>query len=101
MLSRVVPESFNRLKKSKKNLKFCAKLPTSRIDICAHFLANRRANPVRVQEVKKFFNGGISRRAEISFDDGIKRNQIDIGELPAQNFCEAAGVFLRVIDAAD
>ena len=80
---------------------FCAKLSAGSVDICAHLFANRCAYAVRVQEVEKFFDGVIRRRAETSFDDGIKRNQIDIGELPAQNFREAAGVFLRVIDAAD
>ena len=64
-------------------LEFGAKLSASGVDIRAHFLANSCVNAVRVQEVEKFFNGGIVRRVEISFDDRIKRNQIDVSELPA------------------
>lgn len=59
------------------------KLTAGGINIRAHFLANRRAYAVRVQEVEKFFDGVISRRAETPFVDGIKRNQIHVGELPA------------------
>ena len=55
------------------------KLTASRVDISSHLFAKRRAYAVRVQEVEKLFDGVIRRRAETSFDDGIKRNQVNVG----------------------
>ena len=43
------------------------KLTASGVDIRAHFLANSRADAVRVEEVEKFFNGVVQNVQDYNF----------------------------------
>ena len=53
---------------------FRAQLTAGGVDVGTHLLAKSRAEPVRVQEVEKFFQGTVRRRRKISLVDGIERN---------------------------